>query len=164
MSSSEHLKFQDVLKFDILFPYELEWNHGLAGQEDILCCNKKRTFHPLFPALHHLPYAGCSSAGAAVCPCCATKASLGFRQEPVRWDRDKRDSAALGLCTATAAFGVSALSWLQQQSCHNLYPCSCGLGEVSFSHPSAVLKQNLFSNLLWNNWKCGILGELLIFQ
>lgn len=58
MSSSEHLKFQDVLKFDILFPCELEWNHGLAGQEDILCCNKKRTFHPLFPALHNLPYAG----------------------------------------------------------------------------------------------------------
>lgn len=58
MSTSEPLKSQDVLKFEILFPYELEWNHGLAGQEDILCPNKKGNISPFVPCTTPFASAG----------------------------------------------------------------------------------------------------------
>lgn len=61
MSTSEYLELQDVLKIDILLPYELEWNikpQNFRLRGHFVLLNKKGNIQPLLSAVRHLPYAG----------------------------------------------------------------------------------------------------------
>lgn len=173
MSTSEHLKFQ--MFWNLRFCYHISWNESTDLQDKRTFCasnssNKKGHIHPLLPALHHLPYAiGCSRIGTGVCRCCDTKAPLGFRQEGN--NEAKRgtngDHAAHGSVQShwkPLGFLVSTDQNSRAATTLLLAPDTVGCGRFPLAIALLTWSKNLFSTFLWNNWKCGILGQVLIFQ